>query len=145
VSKGGAEDVSLKRRLAMKKAVYASLLVVVALGGFLYAGALNRAAGKSDESNEAGAGAAVERWEYCAVSKAGYTASNRGGTYWISYFRDTGVDIVEVEERASEQQGAAVVKAIARLGNEGWEMVGQAELPVRTGRLDAIYFKRRKS
>jgi hypothetical protein len=127
----------------MKKAVYASLLIVVALGGFLYAGALNRAAGKNDESGE-GSAAPAERWEYCAVSKAGYTASNRGGAYWISYFRDTGVDIVEVEERASEQQGAAVVKAIARLGNEGWEMVGQAELPVRTGRLDAIYFKRRK-
>lgn len=128
----------------MKKAVYASLLMVVALGGFLYAGALDSAAGKGDESSEAGAAPAVERWEYCAVSKAGYAVSNRGGTYWISYFRDAGVEILEVEERASEQQGAAVVKAIARLGNEGWEMVGQAELPVKTGRLDAIYFKRRK-
>lgn len=127
----------------MKKAVYASLLIVAALGGLLYAGALNRAAGKADESSEASA-PPVERWEYCAVSKAGYTASNRGGTYWISYFKDTGVEIVEVEERASEQQGAAVVKAMARLGNEGWEMVGQAELPVKTGRLEAIYFKRRK-
>ena len=127
----------------MKKAVYASLLIVLALGGLLYAGALNRAAGKMDESNDAGAPPA-ERWEYAAVSKAGYTASSRGGTYWISYFRDAGVDIVEVEERASEQQGAAVVKAIARLGNEGWEMVGQADLPVKAGRVEAIYFKRRK-
>ena len=127
----------------MKKAVYASLLIALALGGFLYAGALNRAAGKGDEGSESVAPPA-ERWEYCTVSKAGYTVSNRGGTYWISYFKDTGVEIVEVEERASEQQGAAVVKAIARLGNEGWEMVGQAELPVKTGRFDAIYFKRRK-
>jgi hypothetical protein len=129
----------------MKKAVYASLLIVLALGGLLYAGALNRPSatvGKGEEGSEAGPPA--ERWEYCAVSKAGYTASNRGGSYWISYFRDTGVDIVEVEERASEQQGAAVVKAIARLGSEGWEMVGQADLPVKTGRLEAIYFKRRK-
>ena len=127
----------------MKKAVYASLLMVVALGGLLYAGALNRAAGKNDESSEAGAPPA-ERWEYCTVSKAGYTASNRGGTYWISYFRDTGVEIVEVEERALEQQGSGVVKAMARLGNEGWEMVGQADLPVKAGRVEAIYFKRRK-
>jgi len=122
----------------MKKALYASLLVVVALGGFLYAGAR-----KVDDPNEAGAPPA-ERWEYCTVSKAGYTASNRGGTYWISYFRDTGVEIVEVEERASEQQGSAVVKAIARLGSEGWEMVGQADLPVKAGRVEALYFKRRK-
>jgi hypothetical protein len=128
----------------MKQALYASLLIVLALGGFLYAGALNRAAGKIDDSNEASA-APAERWEYCTVSKAGYTASNRGGAYWISYFRDTGVEIVEVEERASEQQGSAVVKAIARLGHEGWEMVGQADLPVKTGRLEALYFKRRKA
>ena len=128
----------------MKKALYASLLVVLALGGYLYAGALDRAAGKADENNNEAGAAPAERWEYCTVSKAGYTASNRGGAYWISYFRDTGVEIVEVEERASEQQGAAVVKAIARLGNEGWEMVGQADLPVKTGRLEAIYFKRRK-
>ena len=126
----------------MKKAVYASLLIVLALGGFLYAGALNRPAGKGEEGSEVSPPA--ERWEYCTVSKAGYTASSRGGTYWISYFKDTGVEIVEVEERASEQQGAAVVKAMARLGNEGWEMVGQADLPVKTGRLEALYFKRRK-
>lgn len=130
----------------MNKAVYASLLIVLALGGFLYAGALNRpsaTAGKGDENNEASA-PPVERWEYCTVSKAGYTASNRGGAYWISYFKDAGVEIVEIEERASEQQGSAVVKAIARLGNEGWEMVGQADLPVKAGRLEALYFKRRK-
>ena len=123
----------------MNKALYASLVVVLALGGFLYAGAQ-----KVSDNEEAGAPPA-ERWEYCTVSKAGYTASNRGGTYWISYFRDSGVEIVEVEERASEQQGAAVVKAMARLGNEGWEMVGQADLPVKAGRVEAIYFKRRKA
>ncbi|HKQ53034.1 MAG TPA: hypothetical protein VJT74_11730 [Pyrinomonadaceae bacterium] len=122
----------------MKKALYASLLVILALGGLLYAGAR-----KINDDDEAGAPPA-ERWEYCTVSKAGYTASNRGGTYWISYFRDTGVEIVEVEERASEQQGAAVVKAIARLGSEGWELVGQADLPVKAGRVEALYFKRRK-
>lgn len=126
----------------MKKAVYASLLIVLALGGFLYARSLNRPVVKNDEGSEASPPA--ERWEYCTVSKAGYTASNRGGAYWISYFRDAGVEIVEVEERASEQQGSAVVKAIARLGNEGWEMVGQADLPVKAGRVEAIYFKRRK-
>jgi hypothetical protein len=126
----------------MKQAVYAALVTVLALGGLLYAGALNRAAGRADEGGEVSA--AAERWEYCTVSKAGYTASNRGGAYWVSYFRDTGVEIVEVEERASEQQGSAVVRAIARLGNEGWEMVGQADLPVKAGRVEAIYFKRRK-
>jgi hypothetical protein len=124
----------------MKKAGYASLLIVLALGGFLYGGALNRTVPAPSTG-----GSASERWEYCAVSKAGYTGSSRGGTYWISYFRENGVEIVEVEEKASEQQGAQIARAMARLGDEGWEMVGQGDLPVKSGRFEAIYFKRRKS
>lgn len=128
----------------MKKAGYASLLILLALGGFLYGSALNRsvAVARSDEESSARAGA---RWEYAAVSRAGYTGSSRGGTYWISYFKETGVEIVEIEEKVSEQQGTQISRAIARLGDEGWEMVGQGELPVKTGRFEAIYFKRLKS
>jgi hypothetical protein len=78
------------------------------------------------------------------VSKAGYTGSSRGGTYWISYFKEPGVEIVEIEEKVSEQQGASIARAIARLGEDGWEMVGQSDLPVKAGRFEAIYFKRQK-
>jgi hypothetical protein len=111
----------------MKKAGYASLLIVLALGGFLYGSALNRratatsAGARSAEESDSRAGAS---WAYAAVSRAGYTGSSRGGTYWISYFKETGVEIVEIEEKVSEQQGAQIARAIARLGEEGWEMVG---------------------
>ena len=84
------------------------------------------------------------RWEYCALSKASYVGSSRGGIYWISYFRETGVHVVEVEESASDKNG--MTKAIARLGEEGWEMVGQGSLDVRAGTaVNALYFKRPKS
>ena len=84
------------------------------------------------------------RWEYCALSKANYVGSSRAGLYWISYFRETGVQVVEVEESASEKNGMA--KAIARLGEEGWEMVGQGSLDVRSGTaVNALFFKRPKS
>jgi hypothetical protein len=131
----------------MKKAGYASLLIVLALGGFLYGRAVNRTgpAAGTEGVRAGGSGAAAEQWEYCAVSKAGYTGSTRGGTYWISYFKENGVEIVEVEEKASEQQGAQIARAFARLGDEGWEMVGQGDLPVKSGRFEAIYFKRRKA
>jgi hypothetical protein len=36
------------------------------------------------------------------------------------------------------------VKAIAKLGEEGWEMVGQGPLEIRQGGLNAINFKRPK-
>lgn len=132
----------------MKKAAHASLLVTLALAGFLYGGALNRSAAvasagpRVEEAVDVRAGA---RWEYAAVSRAGYTGSSRGGSYWVSYFKETGVEIVEIEEKVSEQHGAQISRAIARLGEEGWEMVGQADLPVKTGRFEAIYFKRPKS
>jgi hypothetical protein len=131
----------------MKKAGYACLLIALVSGGFLYGSALNRslptssAETRSEKSIETRAGA---RWEYCAVSRAGYTGSGRGGLYWVNYFKEAGVEIVEIEEKVSEQQGASIARAIAKLGEEGWEMVGQAELPLKTGRFEAIYFKRQK-
>jgi hypothetical protein len=82
------------------------------------------------------------KWEYCSLTKAAYPGSNRGGLYWISYFRDAGVQVLEVEEQATERGGPS--KAIAKLGEEGWEMVGQGPLEIRQGGLNAIYFKRPK-
>jgi hypothetical protein len=82
------------------------------------------------------------KWEYCSLTRAAYPGSNRGGLYWISYFRDGGVQVVEVEEQATERGGPA--KAIAKLGEEGWEMVGQGPLEIRQGNLNSIYFKRPK-
>ncbi len=84
----------------------------------------------------------IPKWEYCALTKAAYVGSNRGGLYWISYFRDSGVQIIEVEDPALEKNGPA--KAIARLGAEGWEMVGPGPLEIRQGGLNALYFKRPK-
>jgi hypothetical protein len=82
----------------------------------------------------------AERWEYCSLSKAAVGAS-RGGLYWIIYFRNGGAQTAEVEETATERYGPA--KAIATLGAEGWEMVGEGPLEIRAGGTNAIYFKRR--
>jgi hypothetical protein len=82
---------------------------------------------------------ARDRWEYCSLSKA-LVGQSRGGLYWISYFRNSGVQVVEVEEMATESSGPA--KGIAKLGDEGWEMVGEGPLEMRAGGINAIYFKR---
>lgn len=92
----------------------------------------------TDESRTA----AGLKWEYCALTKAAYVRSSRGGLYWISYFRDAGVEVVEVEDSALERSGST--KAIARLGAEGWEMVGEGGLEIRPGGVSALYFKRPK-
>jgi hypothetical protein len=76
------------------------------------------------------------------INESAYVGSNRGGLYWVSYFRDSGVQVAEVEDPALEKNGPA--KAIAKLGVEGWEMVGQGPLEIRQGTLSALYFKRPK-
>lgn len=89
------------------------------------------------------------QWEYCAVVK-----SQAGGTarlfYWISYFKGESVRVERVEAALG---GSSFAKAVAKLGEEGWEMVGQGPLDVgadpRPGPSSsmptAIFFKRRQN
>ena len=80
-----------------------------------------------------------QKWEYCVVTKAAY-ASGRAGVYWITYYKESGVQVVDVEDNATTN--AALAKAVARLGNEGWELVGLGPMEVRGNKLDGLYFKR---
>jgi hypothetical protein len=87
-------------------------------------------------------------WEYCAVVKA-QTGDPRRVIYWIGYFRGEGVRNESVEAGLG---GNSFAKAVARLGDEGWEMVGEGPLEVipvvrpgpTTGAPTAIFFKRRR-
>ena len=90
----------------------------------------------------------ASEWEYCAVVKA-QMGDPRRQIYWINYFRGEGVSTVPVE---SSLGGNSFAKAVARLGDEGWEMVGEGPLEVApvvrpgptTNAPTAIFFKRRK-
>lgn len=84
------------------------------------------------------------KWEYCALSKAAYVGTARGGLYWISYFHETGVQVVEIQASVTEGNGAAMGKAISKLGSEGWEMVTPGPLEVNQVSTTALYFKRPK-
>jgi hypothetical protein len=112
-------------------------------------------------------------WEYCAVTNSGFTRfASAGDTVstgfaTICYFQSTGCRKEEVkfdldlsEFRKSLNAGdspayilsaapakaaeGALEKAITRLGDDGWEMVGQAPLSFGNESTPAIYFKRRK-
>ena len=88
--------------------------------------------------------AADLQWEYCAVVKAQYVGSPQGGIYWIAYFRGEGVRTEDVRVGPS---GNAFGKAVAKLGEEGWDMVGEGPLEIRPGpggTTTAVFFKRRK-
>lgn len=119
----------------------------------------------------------VQRWEYCAIlnarikwplqSKEKYT-----GIATICYFRNSGCRSEEVIfeltyadflKQADAKQGenynrnytapakateSALSKAITKLGDDGWEMIGDGRIDFASGadnNVRAIYFKRRTS
>lgn len=84
-------------------------------------------------------------WEYCAVLKAQTPGSLRGGVYWISYFKGERIETLTIEAGPTSN---ALSKALNKLGNEGWEMVGPGPLEVIAapgGTPTALYFKRKKN
>ena len=87
-------------------------------------------------------------WEYCAVTKAQYPGTVRGNLYWIVYFNEKGVQVVDVEAGPT---GNAQARAIAKVGADGWELVGEGSLDTRPNPASAprdnppaLLFKRQK-
>ena len=85
------------------------------------------------------------QWEYCALVKSQSPSPRL--VFWIAYFKGEGVRTETVEAALS---GNSQAKAIAKLGEEGWEMVGEGPYEpvpvpnVRPGQPTAVFFKRRK-
>lgn len=86
------------------------------------------------------------QWEYCAVAKPQGIATPRL-FMTIYYFKGDGMTTESVE---AGLQGNSYGKAIAKLGADGWEMVGEGPLnilpdprPTAPSTI-ALFFKRRK-
>ncbi len=83
------------------------------------------------------------KWEYCALY--GYASSRKsfGSTTFyatIEYYQTSDLHTETVEmDRGGEEK--VVAKAIAKLGEEGWEMVNDR---THEGTTTRIYFKRQK-
>jgi hypothetical protein len=84
----------------------------------------------------------MQTWEYCALRGAPHQGPARGpagGNPAIWNFTPNGIQVSEIQG-GNEQNETA--KAIARLGAEGWEIVGVVMLPSNA---PLLYFKRPKS
>lgn len=87
-------------------------------------------------------------WEYCAVVRSQAIPTPRI-FFWIVYFKDEGMKTETIEATLG---GNSYAKAIAKLGAEGWEMVGEAPLDIRpdprpgatNSAPTGVFFKRRK-
>ena len=88
------------------------------------------------------------QYEYCAVVKSQAIPTPRL-FFWILYFREDGTRTETVEATLG---GSSFGKSIAKLGTEGWEMVGEGPLDIRPDPRPgapgltptALFFKRRK-
>ena len=90
----------------------------------------------------------VSQWEYCAVVKSQAIPTPRL-FFWILYFKDEGMRTETIEAPLG---GNSYAKAIAKLGSEGWEMVGEGQFDIRPdprpgapgSAPSGLFFKRRK-
>lgn len=94
----------------------------------------------------------MQKWEYCAVVEM-RTDSQKLDPYYpaIWYFTSEGFKVVSLLQPGTEKGGPPyqlkkeaneVSKAIARLGQDGWEMVGCGTTAEVT---HTLYFKRPQS
>jgi hypothetical protein len=123
--------------------ILAVIAAAATAGGLI---AINPFSDSSVQANQGGSGA--QRWEYCAITRVFTDTSGFGlrGKAVIRYFTNGGVR-EEVIEFAPDIGGRkfglvddALSIAIARLGNQKWEMVSKESDADRE--FKPIYFKR---
>ena len=103
------------------------------------------------EENQTG----VRKWEHCSilpVNSLSQSAGKATGTALISYVSGSGYRTEKVEATVDGGVSAmnlatsnALAKAVSKLGDEGWEMVGEGTLlPDSSGNQKVLYFRRSK-
>ena len=117
------------------------LAIIAAVGAAVGMIAINQFSGSSVQANQAGR-SGIQKWEYCAITSVYYSNSNFGErpVAVIRYFQAGGEkeEIVEFvpDFGKSAELSDALAKAIAKLGDQGWEMFLKEP--------DGRYFKRPK-
>ena len=97
----------------------------------------------------------VRKWEHCSVSPVNGVTQDAGkvkGAAIISYVTGSGYRTEKVEATVDGGVSAmnlatsnALAKAVSKLGDEGWEMVGEGTLlPESSGNQKVLYFRRSK-
>ena|SRR2546428_13819935 len=127
--------------------ILAIIAAVVTAGGLI---ATNPFGGSSVQANQGGRSGA-QKWEYCSIIRADRERDNFNarGVAVIRYFQPGGakeetVEFVPEIGKSNVLLGdEALSKAMAKLGDEGWEMVSKEPDP-ENGTRKIFYFKRPK-
>jgi hypothetical protein len=93
----------------------------------------------------------TDKWEYAVIADVNWNPDSRNYYARICYFRTSGYEQVGIEGPPISPDDGPIIakrktlaKAAAILGQNGWEMVGDAN--IATGDKDPrrLYFKRRQ-
>jgi hypothetical protein len=136
----------------MKNTQIPAVTLVLVIG--LLAGSLLNSLGDETVQAQPAERSAGERWEYCAINEVPAFAQGGKvtGSAKICYFQSSGcrkesVDAVIDGNDFAEGKRAALAKAAAKLGAEGWELVGEAtQFGYYQDNVDpkALYFRRQQ-
>jgi hypothetical protein len=107
------------------------LTIIIAVAAIAGRTTANNPIAVSPVHADQGASSGAQKWEYCAITAAYYVGGNFGdrGNAVVRYFqvggaKDEFVELVPDIGKKNVDYGREVLaKAIAKLGNEGWEMV----------------------
>lgn len=111
---------------------------------------INPFADSSVQANQ-GEKSGIQKWEYCAITDVSYVEDTFNGrtSAVIRYFQAGGVkeEIVEFVSDIKKRSiysytNGALAKAMAKLGDEGWELVSKESDTDRN--VKPFYFKRPK-
>jgi len=127
--------------------IFATIAAVVAAVGVI---AINPFGASSVQANQGGKGA-VQKWDYCAIIRTDREKDNFNdrGIAVIRYLQTGGAKeetvefVPDIGKKNFFLRDEALAKAIAKLGDEGWEMVSKDPDP-ESGTRHIFYFKRPK-
>lgn len=92
----------------------------------------------------------AQKWEYCAVGPVKVSQTLEGHYPWMINFKNEGLYANRIQKQGQLNERDILAQTIAKLGDEGWEMVGMGTVPgAGSGEHNEpahlIYFKRPKS
>lgn len=133
----------------MRKVLLTRAATPVVLAAFIAAAVASAYAFTAREQRDGALREAeAAQWEYAvigSVTEMGRGATPRDikfrGVAALCYARENGCQQFQVE---GSDRAEALARAMAKLGQEGWEMVGESPFPVGVGSTGGLYFKRRK-
>ena len=142
----------------MNKSSRMAILLLTIMAAFI-GGAISRTLSTTQpvhaqQSAEATSKTQTQMWEHCAVAFANDGISMSGSrataSVRIYYLRGTGYEQERIEATIDENvrgqlsvYETAVAKAVAKLSDEGWQMISEGDFLLR-GNRGALYFRRPK-